>query len=109
MKLANTATLRHTITLVLIIPRYLGHAQSPLHAAAVTGDIQTGALSLQRLQRCSGVRGSICSAYYAQQLGDLQQPGVYEKPCPINPSHDSPCGLGVCHGDTGLCNCPAGL
>lgn len=66
------------------------------------------ALSLQRLHRCAGVRGSSCALYYAQSLQPLQQPRVLDKSCPISAHNSKPCGLGVCHGDTGLCDCPAG-
>jgi hypothetical protein len=84
------------------------HSRSPLqHEADRSAHLP--ALSLRHLQRCAGVRGSICSSYYAQSLQQLQQPRVFDKLCPINAHTNTPCGLGVCHGDTGLCDCPAGM
>jgi hypothetical protein len=83
------------------------HSRSPLQQVT-DRSAHLPALSLRRLQRCAGVRGSICSSYYAQSLQQLHQPRIFDKPCPINAQLNTPCGLGVCHGDTGLCDCPAG-
>lgn len=69
---------------------------------------ETPSFSLSKLPRCTGVSGTVCDGYYAQYLLDLQQPRALNRPCPGSPTQQAPCGLGVCHGDTGLCDCPAG-
>lgn len=95
------------LTLLILLPVSAKLSRAPLQRAVGTfGD--TPALSLRHLQRCAGVRGTVCAAYYAQTFETLQQPRIFDTPCPVSPIHGTPCGLGVCHGDTGLCDCPAG-
>eukprot|EP00878_Enallax_costatus_P010893 GHUV01011377.1.p1 GENE.GHUV01011377.1~~GHUV01011377.1.p1 ORF type:complete len:191 (+),score=6.41 GHUV01011377.1:244-816(+) len=61
-------------------------------------------LQTTNLSRCFGIRGPHCSDYYTQDFVELQPPKVHSKQCPNNCS-----GKGVCNGETGLCDCPAGV
>ena len=54
--------------------------------------------------RCVGTVGGWCGSFYAQRaLVPYRQPPVLGKRCPRDCS-----GVGVCHGDRGVCDCPAG-
>jgi len=53
--------------------------------------------------RCAGTVGSWCGGYHMQPPIPFKQPPILGKPCPGSCS-----GIGVCHGDTGRCDCPAG-
>jgi hypothetical protein len=66
-------------------------------------------VSLRKLSRCWGVRGPACALYYAQQQQLLpQQPRVVYASSTACAAIDSCGSRGVCHADTGLCDCPAG-
>lgn len=55
--------------------------------------------------RCVGTTGAQwCGGFYAQAPLAYKRPPVLSKPCPGGCS-----GIGVCHGDTGACDCPAGV
>lgn len=54
---------------------------------------------------CVGSIGSWCAAHQPQlPLAPFKAPPILGKPCPGNCS-----GVGNCHGDTGTCDCPAGV
>lgn len=87
----------------------------PLHASL------SKRLHLRSLLRCRGVKGHICSLFWSQQLDHINQPRVHSKQCGGEDGaaledgsgssvagDQGSCGLGVCAGDTGLCDCPAG-
>ncbi|KAI8474753.1 MAG: exostosin-like glycosyltransferase [Monoraphidium minutum] len=57
----------------------------------------------QHAGRCVGTVGSWCSGFAAQPLVPYRRPPIRGAPCPGDCS-----GVGVCHGDTGACDCPAG-
>lgn len=104
-----------TLVIILSFPSLTAAQTVPLSsttaAAGQNSNFPAATLSLPRLQRCAGIKGPACSAYYLQTLEDLQlaRPIPQQKPCPINQHTGTPCGLGVCHADTGLCDCPAGV
>jgi hypothetical protein len=53
--------------------------------------------------RCVGAVGQWCGGFYSQPLVPFRRPPPRGAPCP------NACGgVGVCHGDTGRCDCPAG-
>ncbi|GBF96649.1 exostosin-like glycosyltransferase [Raphidocelis subcapitata] len=53
--------------------------------------------------RCIGATGSWCGSYYSQAAVPHRPPPVHGARCPGDCS-----GVGVCHGDRGVCDCPAG-
>jgi hypothetical protein len=53
--------------------------------------------------RCAGAVGPWCGPFYEQRLVPFKTPRPRGAACPGNCS-----GVGVCHGDTGRCDCPAG-
>lgn len=56
------------------------------------------------LPRCAGTTGRWCGSYLAQApVAYKGPPPVRGKRCPGGCS-----GVGVCHGDSGVCDCPAG-
>lgn len=57
----------------------------------------------QQYPRCFGAEGDWCKLFYTQQLISFKPPPVHSKQCPKDCSH-----VGVCHADTGVCDCPAG-
>lgn len=84
-------------------------------AEAATGEAGTGATApapphaarRQRAHRsggrCTGAEGAWCGGYYGQPPAPRRRPPVLGRPCPRG------CGAaGVCHGDRGACDCPAG-
>lgn len=54
--------------------------------------------------RCIGTVSSWCGGYYTQAPVPYKRPPRHNKPCPGGCS-----GVGVCSGDTGVCDCPAGV
>jgi hypothetical protein len=84
--------------------RGLAQASSSSSSSFASTAGQKLSIQLASLQRCHGVRGSHCVDYYTQPYVALKQPQVHSKPCPNSCS-----GRGVCNGDTGLCDCPAGM
>lgn len=99
---ARAPTTLHTRrALLLLLLVLLSH---PMGTAAHLADTQQIAAEvLTRLHRCSGTRSTYCVDYFTQPYVWLKPPPVLNRPCPNNCSH-----LGVCHGDTGRCDCPAG-
>lgn len=77
-------------------------------ASSATANVQQHQLQptvrINNLHRCYGIRGSHCAGYYTQQYVSLNPPKIHSKAC-LN----SCSGRGVCNGETGLCDCPAGM
>lgn len=84
--------------------------------AEVSLSLPAGGSSLQQQQspqealaahpsaaRCLGTKGDWCLAFYSQPSVPWDQLQLHGKTCPNNCSS-----VGVCHADTGLCDCPAG-
>jgi hypothetical protein len=53
--------------------------------------------------RCIGTTGTWCGGYVNQSAAPHRAPPIHGEPCPGGCS-----GVGVCHGDSGTCDCPAG-
>jgi hypothetical protein len=71
---------------------------------------QQSSLLLDLAARCHGADGGWCAAFYTQRPLPPRAPPLHGKPCPGAAATTAACsnGLGVCHADTGKCDCPAG-
>ena len=82
---------------------FKGGARSILWHPPPSGKL-AGRRARRDIARCFGIRGDWCLAFYHQQPVEWDDLPLHDKPCPNNCSN-----VGVCHADTGLCDCPAGM
>ncbi|GBF90972.1 exostosin-like glycosyltransferase [Raphidocelis subcapitata] len=88
-------------TEALAARRLLQDAGAPTEPAAQPRRRRTAGRPTQ--VRCVGAVGPWCGPYYEQRPVPFKPPRPRGAACPGGCS-----GIGVCHGDTGRCDCPAG-
>lgn len=99
--------MRHLLLLLAVLLVACGPARGERAAGsgrpAANGGAQHARRHLPHSGRCIGTVGSWCGSYYSQATVPHRPPPVHGSRCPSDCS-----GVGVCHADRGVCDCPAG-